>query len=552
MTLKHIGVAALASVAALTGTAIASSLKETTPLVDLQTITVSAAGTATSNAKVAPGTRLSFRLAPKLTQGQTVKVRLVPLKADTLKVRSDRRSGVVSARVRPGKTVEIGVTPLLRGVSGQVTLTITSVTGRAVAIDRKAKRPLIIISRPRVVVTTPTTTATPPVTTAGDTTAPTAPTGVVAAAATRTSLSISWTAATDDTGVTGYLLSRGGTQVATPSGTSQTLDQLDCGTAYAIGVKAKDAAGNVGPEATASLSTSPCPVVMNVGDIACATPTSTDCRQQLVADVVNAQNPDAFINNGDAQYDDWASASAATGPYNTAFGSLLPRTWTVQGNHDFDSGAGLPSANATGASWYNYFGPLHAGPAYGEAWSKDLGTWHLVFLNSNCRDVTGAGQYLIASCAAQNTWLQNDLAATRQPCILASWHHPRYAPAASLTVEAPGGYADNPSVGPWWNSLYAKGSDVVLNGHSHNYQVLAPIAPDKTSDTTKGIREFIVGTGGRVIRPTNGTPFPIVATGNVQGALKLTLKARSYDWSFIPVAGSTFTDSGTGDCHTKS
>ena len=474
-------------------------------------------------------TQLHFGLPAKLAKGQTVKLRVVALAADTISVRSNRRPGVIRARIRPGHATDIGVTPLLGGVSGRVTFTITSATGRPPAISRRGLRPRILVSALPV---------------AADHNAPGAPPGLVATAATRTSLTVSWAAATDNVGVVSYLLSRNAVPVVSSPNRSYVLDQLDCGTTYSIGVTARDAVGNVSRQTTSPLTTAACPVVMSVGDMACAQVivAPPNCQQALAAAVVIGQNPDAFIGLGDAQYPDWSGPTPGS-DYNAAFGSLLPRTFAVQGNHDFDSGMGAPGVSGSGANWYNYFGPAHAGPTYGQPWSADIGTWHVVLLNSNCDSVTNQ----IAGCAAQNAWLDTDLSTTRQPCVLAAWHHPRWSPAAS---DGPL-YVDNPLSAPWFQTLYAHGADVVLNGHSHHYERLYPVDPNQTRDDARGIRSFVVGTGGRNLRIPNALPPISAATTGSFGALRLTLKARGLDWVFLTDIGANF-DAGSADCHAKS
>lgn len=90
-----------------------------------------------------------------------------------------------------------------------------------------------------------------------DTQAPTAPTGLTSTAKTSSSVSLSWTASTDNTGVTGYNVYRGGVQVGTSTTTSYTDTALTASTAYSYTVKAKDAAGNVSAASSAlSVTTS--------------------------------------------------------------------------------------------------------------------------------------------------------------------------------------------------------------------------------------------------------------------------------------------------------
>lgn len=189
---------------------------------------------------------------------------------------------------------------------------------------------------------------------------------------------------------------------------------------------------------------------------------------------------------------------------------------------------------ATGVERLNYFGAA-AGPA-GRGWySYDAGAWHVVVLNSNC---------LIVSCAAggaQEQWLRADLAASTARCTLAYWHHPRFNS---------GSHGSDVTVAPLWSALYHFGADVVLNGHEHLYERFAPQDPAGQADPVFGVREFIVGTGGRS-QYAFGTIRPNSAARNsdTPGVLQLTLRADSYDWAFLPIAGKTYTDTGTGTCH---
>lgn len=189
---------------------------------------------------------------------------------------------------------------------------------------------------------------------------------------------------------------------------------------------------------------------------------------------------------------------------------------------------------ATGVERLNYFGAA-AGPA-GRGWySYDAGAWHVVVLNSNC---------LIVSCAAggaQEQWLRADLAASTAHCTLAYWHHPRFNS---------GSHGSDVTVAPLWSALYHFGADVVLNGHDHVYERFAPQRPDATPDPAFGIRQFTVGTGGKehyLFR--SPLPNSEVRNPDTFGVLTLTLRTDGYDWTFLPQAGRTFTDAGTGGCH---
>jgi hypothetical protein len=199
------------------------------------------------------------------------------------------------------------------------------------------------------------------------------------------------------------------------------------------------------------------------------------------------------------------------------------------GNHEYNT------LNATG--YYGYFGAAAGDPSKGY-YSFDLGDWHIIVLNSNLScDVIGC-----AAGSPQEQWLRADLAANSKFCTLAYWHHPRFNSGAS--------HGNNIEMAPFWNALYEYNADVILNGHEHVYERFAPQTPSAVADPDHGIRQFTVGTGGRS-HYTFGTiqPNSERREGNTYGVLKLTLHATGYDWQFVPVAGASFTDSGSGTCH---
>jgi hypothetical protein len=138
-------------------------------------------------------------------------------------------------------------------------------------------------------------------------------------------------------------------------------------------------------------------------------------------------------------------------------------------------------------------------------------------------------------------WLQQDLAAHPAQCTIAFWHQPRFTsgPTGNYSVYS-----------TFWTDLYAAGVEIVLNGHEHQYERFAPQTPAQVADPN-GIREFVVGTGGIATQKFAATiqPNSEVRKKGVFGVLELTLHAGSYDWQFMPAAGSTFTDSGSGTCH---
>jgi len=261
-----------------------------------------------------------------------------------------------------------------------------------------------------------------------------------------------------------------------------------------------------------------------VGDIACAsTDTTNPCEDAKVADVVDGINPDALALLGDIQYE-VGSLSEFNAMFDTNWGQFSSIWKPVPGNHEYAT---------TGASgYYSYFGSA-AGDSSKGYYSFELGDWKIIALNSNCSEVAcSAG-------STQEQWLRSELETASNQCILAFWHHPRFSS---------GIHGDNTSVQPLWDALYENGAEIVLTGHDHDYERFALQDGDGTA-TEAGIREFVVGTGGKSIRAFGATSAnsAVRETGTF-GALKLTLRSTTYDWEFVPTADSSFTDSGTGNC----
>ena len=142
----------------------------------------------------------------------------------------------------------------------------------------------------------------------------------------------------------------------------------------------------------------------------------------------------------------------------------------------------------------------------------------------------------------QETWLREDLAANRRACVLAYWHHPRFSA---------GEYHDDDKSDAIWRALYDANAELVLNGHDHNYQRYAPLSPAGGVDEDRGIREFVVGTGGmeHYRLASRADAIRQAADDATFGVLKLTLSRNAYQWQFVPEAGMGFTDTGSGVCH---
>ncbi|MEO8000074.1 MAG: Ig-like domain-containing protein, partial [Gemmatimonadaceae bacterium] len=261
------------------------------------------------------------------------------------------------------------------------------------------------------------------------------------------------------------------------------------------------------------------------------TPGGTACVHAQTASLIGTINPDAVLVLGDNQYEDGTLAeyNALYGP---TWGQYKSITYPSVGNHEYQT------ANASG--YFDYFNGVgvqtgRAGDRSKGYYSYDLGTWHLIAINSNCGSVGGCG---VGS--AQEVWLNADLAAHPNACTLAYWHHPRFSS---------GQHSNDASTQALWNALYVAKADLILTGHDHNYERFAPMTSTGVLDNTNGIRSFVVGTGGKEQRSLGTTKAnSIVRSNNSFGVLKVTLHPTSYDWQFMPIAGSTLNDAGSSTC----
>jgi acid phosphatase type 7 len=251
--------------------------------------------------------------------------------------------------------------------------------------------------------------------------------------------------------------------------------------------------------------------------------------QQQTSDLLVDGGYDAVLVLGDNQYPSGEIAEYKK-YFQPTWGRVKDKIFPVPGNHEYLLG--------TAAGYFSYFG-ARAGDSAKGYYSFELGQWHVIALNSN------DGSCLAVPCgptSEQVTWLKEDLAANKKKCTLAFWHHPRFNSGSR--------HGNNHEMSAFWDALYAGGADVVLNGHEHLYERFDPQAPDAGADPTGGIREFLVGTGGvgfyAFAAPQPNSALREAATF---GVLKLTLKPDSYDWEFVSVQPSMFTDTGSGSCH---
>lgn len=275
------------------------------------------------------------------------------------------------------------------------------------------------------------------------------------------------------------------------------------------------------------------PVIMAAGDIACSAslvvnPSAGECHMRQTADTISQAKPTAVLTLGDEQYDDGKLADFNT-VYQPTWGIFKGITRPAIGNHEYSL-----LGNTDG--YFDYFGAV-AGQRGQGYYSYSIGQWHLVALNSNC-DYIGC-----KAGSEQEKWLRQDLADHQSKCTLVYFHHPRWSSGAE--------HGNDTAVGDLWQAMYDNNVDLVLNGHDHDYERFAPQNPAGKADNDKGIREFVVGTGGRSLYPFKGKPLSTTEArySGGYGVLRLTLHDASYDWQFVSEAGGNFTDSGSTDCH---
>ena len=291
------------------------------------------------------------------------------------------------------------------------------------------------------------------------------------------------------------------------------------------------------------------PAIVTAGDIACSPSdpnfmsgngNANGCRElstsNLMAGGSILGSPiAAVLPLGDEQYDN-GTLSEFNGSYAPTWGQYLAISHPVPGNHEYyTSGA---------SGYFGFFDGVgrSTGPAGNPTqgyYSYSIGAWHVIALNSNCAAISGG----CGKGSPEETWLQSDLATNSSTCTLAYWHHPLFHSG----VETGGALMQQ-----MFTDLYNANTDVVLNGHEHQYERFAPQTPSGALQTNGGIREFIVGTGGKSLEGF-GTPAANseVRDDTTYGDLRLVLHPTSYDWQFIPASGGSFTDGGTSSCHTS-
>ncbi len=258
-------------------------------------------------------------------------------------------------------------------------------------------------------------------------------------------------------------------------------------------------------------SSSASPILVGAGDISSCSNNNDEATAKLLDGIAGT-----VFTAGDNAYDS-GTYTEYINCYDPTWGRHKARTKPVPGNHEYQtSGA---------AGYFQYFNNV---PAY---YAYNLGAWRIYALNSEV-DVSSTG--------TEATWLQADLAANPKLCVLAYWHKPRWSSGTT--------HGSNSGMQTLWQILYNAGAELVINGHEHNYERFTQMNASGSA-VTQGLREIVVGTGGESHYPF-GTPLSTsqVRNSSTFGVLKLTLNASSYSWQFVPVVGSTFTDSGTTNC----
>jgi acid phosphatase type 7 len=268
----------------------------------------------------------------------------------------------------------------------------------------------------------------------------------------------------------------------------------------------------------ATLSSQPAtPVLVGAGDIARCGDREAEATAKLldgIAGTVFTVGDNAYPKGREVDY---------SRCYDPTWGRHRNRTRPAPGNHDYET----PQA----APYYNYFGDL-AGPSGRGYYSYNLGTWHIISLNSNTNAYSWG--------KAQEDWLRKDLMENPTSCTLAYWHHPSFSSGNE--------HGNSPFMFALLKVLYQHGVSALISGHDHIYERFAPQDPEGKADP-KGIRQFLAGTGGAPLYKI-GSIKPNSEVRNIiaHGVLKFTLKPASYDWEFVPIAGQTFSDRGTASC----
>ena len=276
-------------------------------------------------------------------------------------------------------------------------------------------------------------------------------------------------------------------------------------------------------------------VIAAAGDLVCGSETPRDvipCLEVEMAALAKQLKPDALLLMGDLQYER-GSAADFQAYYEPTFGEFKSITYPVPGNHEYFTEGAVP--------YYDYFNGVgadsgRAGSRGRGYYSVNLGAWHVVGLNTNCPQIGGCSMR-----SAQAAWLRADLAANKTKCTLAFMHSARFSS---------GEHGNDDLLRDLWRIMYEAGVDVVLSAHDHTYERFGPQDWLGRTDKERGIRSFVVGTGGKgLARFARIRANSEIQRNSAVGFLTMVLKADSYSWKFAPVPPLELNDSGTGTCH---
>lgn len=373
----------------------------------------------------------------------------------------------------------------------------------------------------------------------GDGQLPATPGGLTAQATSNTRVALDWNASADNEGVAAYTIYRSGLPIAIVSGArTDYTATAQPGTTAAYTVDAVDDSGNRSERSRAATVTTPSSggvLIAAAGDIACdpadagwngGNGTATACAQKATSDMIlGAPAISAVLSLGDNQY-----GCGGFQPFQQSFdpswGRFLSKIHPVAGNHEYQTTGGSDCA-PDAAGYFRYFGAAAGNAQADSAWNA--GDWHMIGLNGECSDVGGCD-----AASPQGGFLRSHLGTHK--CTLAYWHEPYYNGGSRVS-----------DYRYFWQTLYAAGADIILNGHVHAYGRFAPQDADGNVNAARGVRQFIVGTGGKSLGSLSGSTN-VEFTASRFGVIKLRLHAASYDWQFVAVDG-TVVDSGSAPCH---
>ncbi len=270
----------------------------------------------------------------------------------------------------------------------------------------------------------------------------------------------------------------------------------------------------------AGLPTSGTVTLSGAGDIAVCGSDDDEATADLLEDL-----PGWIFTTGDNAYDD-GTPSEFERCFGGSWGRHRDRIFPTLGNHDVET--------ERAAGYFGYFGARAGDPRAGW-YALTLGSWRVLVLNSHCELIGGCG-----ADSPQGRWLAGELEAHPAACTVAFWHHPLYSTGDHGPIEA---------ARPLWEILHPAGVDVVVNGHDHDYERFAPLDAAGSPDPERGIRQFVVGTGGAHLR---GFPYQdpnSEVRAAAHGVLRLDLHDGGYGWRFVPIEDGGFTDEGSGQCH---